>query len=312
MQSVLDYLNEIKGEGGFVKDSKAVLPELIGNSEANHWVPGAFEGILLRSNVNMNKPFFVNYALFLKTKRAIDSGREKAKNNLCDSLMKYSAITITDPILANMKNRVNKEKTLSFARDLFKTTVRAEIAKFAIGLLGEYGTEEDLPDLILISSHEEFTLFGCVALKNILNRAGKPYNGTILSLCGHTFGWGKIAAVRELDFTLPETRDYLLSSGCRNDIALSHLSNVCAIKGKLLSYLKKALSEEAEFDEAHLYGICDIWEGFCDKDHPENDSITDYPDYAEAFELFRQVVEKYGYSNNERVIKVIKAVMPEA
>ena len=294
MSSVLDFIRKYDDGNGLLTDSAVKIPGT-GNEEGS--VYGAYEGILLRSMNDFSLPFYANYVLGSFVKKLIKKYPENTLSDFEKKFIKYTAITVIDPLLSNLHGKTDSEKARGFARMLLEGTENVETVKIAIALLGEYGVSDDLHDLILLGSHEEFTLYSSVAVKNICARENIPSNDIILSLCEKLSGWGKIAGICELDFELKKSRDFVLRSGCRNVIANSYLSNICAIKGKMLSYLKSAHAGEEVFDEGYFNGICDIWDGFCDDSHPENDGFSDYPDGPEALCEFKACVNKYSFGD---------------
>ena len=257
MKSINENLKQNTDENGNVKDGCVYLTEAgdMNLSEGEVWVPGAYEGILLRSDFAIRQYSIVNFQISRVIKRHMKIPSDKNFEKLCKTLFKYAAISIADPVLSFLATS-DKEKMRNTALEIIHRTDKREVLKMGIALLGESGKEEDADILKVLGSHEEFALYAVVAAKNIL----KDANSFILELLEHLNGWGKISAVYELDYDKEESRFYVLTKGCKNSIGLSYLSNVCAIKGKMANALEKALENNENVNELYL-GACDIFTG---------------------------------------------------
>lgn len=301
MKSIYEFLNQNTDENGYVKDGCVSLPDAgdMNLSEGEVWVPGAYEGILLRSDFAIRQYSIVNFQISRVIKRHMKNPSDKNFEKLCKTLFKYAAISIADPVLSFLATS-DKEKMRNTALEIIHRTDKREVLKMGIALLGESGKEEDADILKVLGSHEEFALYAVVAAKNIL----KDANSFILELLEHLNGWGKISAVYELDYDKEESRFYVLTKGCKNSIGLSYLSNVCAIKGKMANALEKALENNENVNELYL-GACDIFTGLLEM-HPRNDTISEYPDAERAAKAFYRIVtEKNLSTRDERENEII-------
>lgn len=112
---------------------------------------------------------------------------------------------------------------------LLEHAAHREVVKFAITVLGctHCGKYKEL--LFTIGMHEEFTSYVVFALDD----GTKEANHQIWKLAQSVHGWGKIAAVEQLEATTSEIRYWLLTKGCESNIPSEYLAYMCAIKGEL-------------------------------------------------------------------------------
>lgn len=294
MQVIYEYIKQNLDESGYLKDGYVSLPDMgdMTFNEGESWVPGAYEGTILRSEYSLKKPALVNLRIANVIKKYIKNPSESNFAKMTENLSKNAAISIVDPVVSFLAN-ADKEKLRAAALDLiFRSTMR-EPLKVGISLLGQCGTEEDLPVLKALASHEEFTLYAAVAIRNIYSE----YNSILLELLDRLKGWGKIATLYELDYDREESRFYVLTKGCRNEIGLSYLSNVCAIKGRLADNLEKAVESKAHVNEFYK-GACDIFYGLLEM-HPVNDTIAEYPDAERAAKTFYRLVNECDLTEHD-------------
>lgn len=258
--------------------------------DGERWVPGAYEATVLRSDFRIKQHVWVNFRIAGTVKKASEQPSADHLKKAEAQIVKYSALSIADPVLSFLVSlKADKAKLRKIALKLATESKKRESVKFAIVLLGYCGQEEDARILRDLSSHEEFTFYGAVALKNIL--PAEEAQRQLLSLASRLHGWGKIAILYELDYENPEIRHWALAYGCENQIGLSYLANVCAIKGKLLDELETLAAEDKIPEEDLFDGICNIFRGLLEND-PKNDGIYEYPDAKAAAAAFRTLTEQ--------------------
>lgn len=275
------------------KDPAGALPdqnELV-LREGEVWVPGAYEGTLMRSDFSIKQHVVTNYIAARRVRKfalAPTLDNQKAVENC---ISKYSAISLADPVLSFLEHmHTDKQKLLEAAFILATQSGRREAVKLAIVLLGFCGQGNARAAHIVetLSRHDEFAAYGVVALKNILP---KEEADTVLTELGEELsGWGKIALMYELDYSLPAVRSWTLQKGCRNSIGLSYLANVCAIKGRLKDYLLEREMEFEPIEPEYFPGICDIFRGLLEE-NSENDGIYEYPDAVAAADCLRTTLK---------------------
>ncbi len=259
--------------------------------EGEVWVPGAYEGTLMRSDFSIKQHVLTNYMAARRVRKFALNPTGDNMKSVENCVSKYSAISLADPVLSFLDRfHTDKKKLLDAALMLAAQSERREAVKLAIALLGfcGKGSAEAAHIVKTLSRHDEFAAYGVVALKNILPKEDAD---TALMELGETLtGWGKIALMYELDYSLPQVRSWTLKSGCRNSIGLSYLANVCAIKGRLKDYLFEKEAEFEPIDAEYFPGICDIFRGLLE-DNAENDGIYEYPDAVEAANYLRTTLK---------------------
>lgn len=292
------------------KDPAGVLPdqnELV-LREGEHWVPGAYEGILMRSDFSIRQHVVTNYMAARRIRKFALDPTVNNQKSIEDYISKYSAISLADPVISFLAHmHTDKQKLLEAAFILATQSERREAVKLAIVLLGFCGEGNVRAAHIVktLSCHDEFAAYGVVALKNILP---KEEADAVLMELGETLsGWGKIALMYELDYSLPEVRSWTLQKGCRNSIGLSYLANVCAIKGRLKDYLMEREMEFEPIAPEYFPGICDIFRGLLE-DNSENDSIYEYPDAVAASDCLRTTL-RMSSSEMQEAAKDILALL---
>ena len=259
--------------------------------EGEIWVPGAYEGTLMRSDFSIRQHVLTNYMAARRVRKFAQTPTPDTMKSVEDCISKYSAISLADPVLSFLEHiHTDKQQLLKAALILATQSGRREAVKLAIALLGfcGEGSEEAARIVKTLSRHDEFAAYGVVALKNILPK--EDADASLMELGETLTGWGKIALMYELDYSLPEVRSWTLKHGCRNSIGLSYLANVCAIKGKLRDYLFEKEAEFEPMDAEYFPGICDIFRGLLE-DNTENDGIYEYPDAVEASNFLRTVLK---------------------
>lgn len=122
------------------------------------------------------------------------------------------------------------------------------VLKFGIALLGLYRNDKVRDLLMTLGSHDEFTLYAAVALKN----GSDDGNDALFELAQRVNGWGKIHLVERLEPTTQQIRDWLLREGCANSITNEYLAYTCAVKGELHEVLAAETVDAELFEGASV------------------------------------------------------------
>jgi hypothetical protein len=143
--------------------------------------------------------------------------------------------------------------------------------KLGIALLGVCGDETDVATLTIVARHDEFTVYCCVALMNLL---GDP-SDALWEIARTASGWGKIEAVERLARFVadrPDIRRWLITDGCPNAVMDEYLGYVCATAGELATALAH------DVDDPILDGACTTVSALCEGGPAEDlDDYTDGP-----------------------------------
>ncbi|WP_054955371.1 hypothetical protein [Paenibacillus dakarensis] len=131
---------------------------------------------------------------------------------------------------------------------LLEHAAHREVVKFALTVLGCTNCEDYKERLVPIGLHEEFTSYVIFALRNG-TREGNHY---IWQLAQSVHGWGRMAAVEQLEPATPEIKHWLLTKGCENSLMNGHIAYTCAVKGELASALYQETISKELYDGAGL------------------------------------------------------------
>jgi|GEM_PF-3679917 len=212
------------------------------------WVPGAFEGTILRTDIRIKQHLLMNYRIAGAVRKQALQPSEARLAKLEKLLSKYSAISLVDPLcsicvaLGLVSSPEKKEALRRLAMELALRGEKREPVKVGIALLGICGTPDDAERIKPLGLHNEFTLYAAGTAVRLLQ---PPARGAyLLELAERVQGWGKIAVLYELDYSDPAACLWAIKHGCENTVGLSYLSNVCATKGKLADV--RLLGRQAE------------------------------------------------------------------
>ncbi|MCM3781992.1 hypothetical protein M3231_03310 [Neobacillus mesonae] len=123
---------------------------------------------------------------------------------------------------------------------LLEHAAHREVVKFAILVLGSIHGEKYKDLLFTIGLHSEFTSYVIMSLK----QGTREPNQTIFQLAKSVQGYGKVAAIEQLEATTPEMKYWLLTNGCEGSLA-DYLSYTCAVKGELaIALYQEEISKE--------------------------------------------------------------------
>jgi hypothetical protein len=249
------------------------------------WGPGAWEGVATR-HIGGAEPRGIRARLRRLVRRGDDDGPDGAVALLrqlaehpsdAHRLALYrlgqrdDLLHRIDPIL----ERVAADRELlaalaPHARWLITEARHRGPVKLGVALLGASGDSRDADMLIALARHDEFTLYCCVAVQNLLGDA----TDALWEIARTAPGWGKIEAVQRLTALVedrPDIRRWLLVDGCRNAIMDEYLAYPCATAGGLAAAL------EEDVDDPLLDGACTIVAALC-----EGGPAEDLDDYADA------------------------------
>ena len=281
----------LKENTGFETDCKLPDHDDLGLQDGQTWVPGAYEGIVMRSTYSIRRPAAMNYFLAKKVARQIKKPSDKNREAEETAVRKAGALATVDSLISFItKFGTDKALVRKEALRLCTECDKREPVKVGIGLLGSFGEPEDAEIIETLGRHEEFTFYACPALKALLGE--DSYNDAVLALARETDGWGKLAAIYELDFGRDYVKDFLLRDGCRNRLGNEEAANLCATKGKLIFRLREMAQADNAPLEDDFRGICDILDGLTAYDG-QHDSLNDYKYGAEVPHLWKELLEKF-------------------
>jgi len=214
---------------------------------------------------------------------------------ICDE----SAISIVDDFLrAVQMSRLRKGDIATVARYFATNSTDLNSVKLMVALLGISSGPADANLVQDLGLYEELTLYSAVTLSRIMPEP----DDAIWNLAKHTFGWGRIQAIRRLRGPLSaEIRNWLLTEGYRNGVMVEEIAFHCAVEGRLLDELEKDDPPEVLLDGAgELLSALAVG-------GPAED-MDDYSDGAGAARRFMELVGERASNKLERYLQV-KAIL---
>lgn len=219
------------------------------------FAPGALDGILTHhygGAGEQEEARFVDTVLnALGT--LICSDTDEARAALYRISLEDSVASHADAILEELTRQEDfgPEEVRPHARWLIRTAAHRGPLKLGIVLLGVTGSEEDVPDLVILARHDEFALYAAVAVGNLLDDPTEA----LWEMARRVHGWGKIHVVERLFDRVedrPDIRAWLLRHGCANEVMPEYLAYGCAVSGRLIEALTTAEPDDELLDEASL------------------------------------------------------------
>ena len=129
------------------------------------------------------------------------------------------------------KDELNLSVLFHLSCTLLTDSCRIGEVKYALSVLELFaGAEGEWRDHVrTLALSDEFTLF-CVFVANQWENKSEE----LFAMARNTRGWGRVHAVRELEPTTQEMKDWLLDEGWDNDVMPAYTAKACAEKGGLL------------------------------------------------------------------------------
>ena len=235
------------------------------------WAAGAMDGVLLMHTAMKEPAEDVEKVLAAIQAYVADSATWDA---LYEVLRTTRALPVLDPLLSRVPNSgLDRRAVRALALRLATTAADREPVKYGLALLGLAGVEADAEIVRVLAGHDEFTLFGLVALARLTG--GDP-STELWELAKRVRGWGRIHLVQRLArYERPEIRRWILVEGFHNDVADEYLALIAAEAGGLADALAADPDDELLDSAGDLIGTL-LGEG-----GPAGD-ITDYADGVRA------------------------------
>jgi hypothetical protein len=184
------------------------------------------------------------------------------------------------------RSGADPQQAATLARWLASRAPDAIAVKYAIALLGQYGSAADAALLMTLGKHELFTLACARALCKLLEP--EPSQTAMWNLARRVHGLGRIHMVRELATTgCPEVQQWLLRDGYRNTFHHDYTACLCATGGKLLAAL-----QAGPVDERLLTGAGEILQALLNARALPGQRMHDYPDGAAAALAWLECVQR--------------------
>lgn len=259
--------------------SHVVLPEKDDEeaSEEIRWAPGALDSLFGSPDTSARQ--IKARSLVAAIGKTLRWPTTENAAHLYKLLQECEAISIVDETLERLSADISRRRELmaALARRLICEAPDIEPVKIGVALLGVTGVEADASLVAEISQHEDITLYGVVALSNLL----PDPESAIWDVAKSVHGWGRIQAIERLTSTSrPDIKAWLLRDGFRNRIMFEYMAYPCATSGGLL----EAISAP-EIDDALLLGAGEMLAALVGAWRPAK-SMEDYRDGAAACVAF--------------------------
>ena len=249
--------------------------------------PGAMDGVCIY-HMYPGDPDDEGRELIAKAVQAAAAGDENAYE-LFESLgEKYRAINIIDNFqnyIREHAEELDQKELLSFAFDKLIFGGRTlECVKYGLVITELYGEFDDEFKWIFchLGLYDEFTIF--VVFNMMTWESG---NEDIFELAKRVDSWGKIHAVKRLEPSSQEIRDWILYNGVDNEVMGEYLALTCMEKSAASERLKGQLTKEEfsaishilsyMFDEGPVPGISELPDA--------EETLENYLAHAEQMEL---------------------------
>lgn len=245
------------------------------------FAPGALDGIALFHTAppeETEEADFVYGVMDLLTRLVRGEG-DPVRAALYRALCGVTFVRFCDTLLDELRRSgLDRRGLHPTARWLLDASSHPEPLKLGIALLEVCGDQEDLPDLMLLARHDEFTIFVADALWGLVERPVDFW----MALAGELHGWGKIHVVLRLcsrGAEREDVRDFLLRKGCQNTVMDEYLAWPCAEAGDLAGALAAP-----DPDEELLEGASALVAALCRWGGPGGAM----PDYAHGVDALRR------------------------
>jgi hypothetical protein len=250
------------------------------------WAAGAADGVATRHMGSSKQKATTKRAATLIAEIA-EGGEMRPQKALYSLLRDESALDIVDEVLRVLTARqVPIEPHLSrLAVRLATESADRGPVKFGLALVGALQLREHVDTAITLGTHDEFTLFAAVALKNMLDDSSPA----LWDLARRVDGWGRIQVVERLVPTdSPEIQRWLRTEGFRNSIMYEYLSHTAAVHGRLRQGL-----EAPSVGAAELMAASEIISALISGNGAPAEGIDAYDDAAEACRLYLEHVSRH-------------------
>jgi len=250
------------------------------------WAAGAADGVATHHMGSSKQEATTRRAASLIEEIA-RTGEMRPQKALYSLLTDESALDIVDDVLQILATRgIPSEPHLShLAVRLATESADRGPVKLGLALLGALQLREHVDTAITLGTHDEFTLFAAVALKNMIDESSRA----LWNLAGRVDGWGRIQVVERLVPTdNPEIQRWLRTEGFRNSIMYEYLSHTAAVHGRLREGL-----EQPSVGAAELLAASEIIRALISGNGAPAEGIDAYDDAAEVCRLYLEHVSRH-------------------
>ena len=212
-------------------DGRADLPDEDPQQGKIRFATGALDNVRRRHfDLHSDPP---TSRLFRALERAATSRRDTHRATLYRLMTQHGAVDHAEALVERVESSsLDREAVAELARRMLTEAADREPAKYALVLLGRYGSRRDAELVMTMARHDEFTMYAASAIEHV---SDDPLAAE-LAMAEQARGWGKISLVEriaERGSDRADVRDWLLRRGCANAIMDEYLGYTCATAGRL-------------------------------------------------------------------------------
>lgn len=280
----------INSEGKLPQDFRLPFRKVSPNELS--FMPGAKDGISIY-HIALKYQETVSRKIVKLLKSDWKRGSTRSQNKIAELLHEHGTLPVIDPILDYLRKDhkgIDVNNMFGYACHLAFQTADEELVKLGIGLLGLFdlsNNKELIDKLLVLAVYEEFTLYVVVAMQKYQNG-----NDILFKIAQKVDGWGKIHALNRLEPKSDEIREWILRKGCANVITDAYLGLECAVKGDLISALRREYIDDELFE-----GISIIIDALLDEGPVKGIS---------AYEHAEEALRRYLMIAHEKTVTVIQ------
>lgn len=197
-----------------------------------------FSDLLIHENVTPN--YVKNLMKLFEAQ--VQNPTEKTRKATYEKILDEHVVIYAGELAERLLEAQLDEKLLQQeALWLLEHAAHREVVKFALILLGCTNGEPYKERIYQLGLHEEFTPYTIFALKQ-----GTMYaNDAIWRYAQLLNGWGKLAAIDELDAHTTEQKNWLLTARWEDHVMFNYAAVMCATKGELdIALYEASISKE--------------------------------------------------------------------
>lgn len=225
---------------GKLKDDFSLPQEK--NESRLHFVDGGMDGICIY-HMGRHEVTEEEYNLISKAVSAASDGNYEETNKLFAELgEKARAVQIIDEFQDYVRkhaDEININNMYSCAFDIITKSAERESIKFSLEIMELIQTEHlPVSEVIRkIGLSDEFTIFSAWIMREWENGSEELFN-----LAKKVSGWGRVHIIDMIEPDTEEIRNWLLTSGTKNDIVYAYSAFTCWEKSQAEEKIKGELS----------------------------------------------------------------------
>lgn len=285
MKSIFEQIDDAVRMNACIPDGFALVDALKPGEKTNVHL-GSDEGIIGHPVIAPDKVELESAVKIIKENVKINA--KLAVHNFDDNELGFKVARIRGLLLKNIIDDIkdydpHKLSTLAYSLTMFGTKLETVKLGLLLLVLFDFADDEVVKKhLITLGMYEELTSY---VISNVKSWPEGMRNHVYYVYAQRLNGWGKINAVECLEPANDEIREWLLCSGCQNEVAYKYLAKTVYDKCDLAMRLK-----EGGLNEEQMKGARDIMRGLLeDSASPDIGSVANPP--LLAMRYFKELAE---------------------